>query len=343
MTTLTRIYAKLFGSDASLNEIGVFGSAKALNPQRSKNITEIQSLPAYTEGWGSAVVSSDNFPPMEEVTGVLNTLSYQICYLLQEGIPVYNSETEYSKTSIVKVVNVNQVDFYLSQADGNQGRSLSDTDWWRKADIVSTREVGVPQITLNPNLILPDNCVWLEGQPDDLTNPDYPNLFNIYGTSYNTDDTPAGKYSLPDFREKYICGLDIVNGSTSTQMGYVSAGLPNLQLTTTQDGAHDHDRGTMNITGGFFNLISHVTASMGTGRGAFYNNYYTGDGLHQLNGTYIGDEHEGIGFDASRTWSGRTETTGSHQHSVISSNPIVGSSNTVKVDGIKVRVYTRFE
>lgn len=342
MTTLTRIYAKLFGSDASLNEIGVFGSAKALNPQRSKSITEIQSLPAYTEGWGSAVVSSDNFPPMEEVTGVLNTLSYQICYLLQEGIPVYNSETEYSNTSIVKVVNGNQVDFYLSQADGNQGKALTNTTWWRRADIVSTREVGVPQITLNPNLILPDNCVWLEGQY--WLRSEYPNLFNIYQTTYNlSDDTDDTRFRLPDFREKYICGLDIVNGSTSTQMGYVSAGLPNLQLTTTQDGAHNHGRGTMNITGGFYNLISHVTTSMGSTRGAFYNNYYKGDGLHQLNGTYIDDKHEGIGFDASRTWSGRTETTGSHQHSVNSSNPIVGSSNTVKVDGIKVRVYTRFE
>lgn len=347
MTTLTRVFAKLFGSDAPLEEIGIFGSAKAGNFQTSKNIATIQSLPAYTEGWGSAVVSSDNFPPMEEVTGVLNTLSYQICYLLQEGISVYNSETEYSNTSIVKVVNGNQVDFYLSQADGNQGNSLSNTTYWRKADIVGTREVGVPQITLNPNLTLPDNCIWLEGQEDDLTNPDFPNLKNIYGTAYNTTETHTGKYSLPDFRNKYICGLNIVNGSTSTQMGYVDAGLPSITCSTAPN--HTHGVGSYYIYG-VANRIGRTSAS-GTSRGGCLfdsTDKVSSSGFNSSTDSYAHSIQIRAGVDG--TWHnseqyygfyGSSGASGSHSHTITTSVPT--NLNTVKVDGIKVRVYTRYE
>lgn len=345
MTTLTRVTGKVFGSDAPNDEIGVFGSAKAGSPQNSKDIATIQSLTAYEKGWGSAVISSDNFPPMEEVTGVLNTLSYQICYLLQEGIPVYDAGTEYSNTSIVKVITGNQVDFYLSQQDGNKGKALTSTSWWRKADIVGSREVGVPQITLDPNFTLPNNCIWLEGQEDDIATPDYPYLYNIYGTDYNTDDTPAGKYWLPDFREKYICGVTI---GSETNMGYVDAGLPDLQLTTTQDGAHTHDKGTMRIQGSILTPNNNeplTNADSVTNSGALALTNRTSD--WGGGSTSSGAGYRGITFDTDRDsgngWTGLTGTSGDHTHSVSSANALVGASNTVKVDGIKVRVYTRYE
>ena len=133
MGKLTRLTGKVFAGEADLEDLGVFGSAKAgqgVNPTATDTEAQIQAGTAYGEGWTSAVVSNKNFPPVEEVNGVLRTISYQNCYLLQEGMPSYDADTEYSNTSIVKALNNNGIVFYRSLQDGNIGNSLSDTDYW---------------------------------------------------------------------------------------------------------------------------------------------------------------------------------------------------------------------
>lgn len=230
MAKLTRLTGKVFAGSADLDNLGVFGSAKAgtpTNPTATGTEAQIQAPAAYSTGWTSAVVTSRNFPPIEEVNGVLRTISYQNCYLLQEGVPEYDINTEYSNTSIVKSISNNELSFYISQVDNNIGNSLTDTTKWVKAIFVGSSAIGVPQITLNFNLInAPENCVWLEGYEDGIPgntqgyDTDYPSLYAIYGTSYNNENTPAGKFKLPDFRNKVFWG-----GETA---GYISAGLPNI-------------------------------------------------------------------------------------------------------------------
>lgn len=133
MAKLTRVTGKVFGGSAPLDEIGQFGSALAGDPTNTQDVATIQALNAYSEGWGSAVISSLNFPPIEEVTGVLKTISYQGCYLLQEGIPEYDAGTNYSNTSIVKSVNGDELIFYVSKVNDNLGNPLNDTDYWARA------------------------------------------------------------------------------------------------------------------------------------------------------------------------------------------------------------------
>lgn len=227
MARLTRVTGKVFAGNAPLDEIGQFGSALAGDFTNTTDVATIQGLSAYNNGWGSAVVSSDNFPPMEEVNGVLKTISYQTCYLLQEGVPEYDIGTNYGEGSIVKQTNGAQLTFYLSQTSDNIGNALSDTTKWKPAVFTATSPIGVPQFTLNFNATLPTNCTWLEGATDGIPDNaygydcDFPNLYDIYGTTYNDEDTPAGKYKLPDFRNRVIWGDD-------TAPGYISAGLPNL-------------------------------------------------------------------------------------------------------------------
>ena len=133
MAKLTRITGKVFGSNATatIGGIGQFGSAAAGSPNLTTDVATIQALPAYLNGWGSAVVTSRNFPPIEEVTGVLKTISYQACYTLQEGIPEYDINTEYSNTSLVKSVNNGIVTIYASLQNNNIGNSLSDGAYWK--------------------------------------------------------------------------------------------------------------------------------------------------------------------------------------------------------------------
>lgn len=341
MTTLTRVTGKVFGGNAPLEECGVFGSAKAGSPDTSTDIATIQSLPAYLLGWGSGVVSSNNFPPMEEVTGVLKTISYQACYLLQEGCPVYDINTEYSATSIVKNISGNVLQFYISKQDGNIGNSLTDTDWWQLATFTGTSAIGAPQFTMNPNATLPANCLWLEGA--EVSRTDYNNLFAIYGTTYGIGDGST-TFKLPDFRERYICGVD-----NDLVFGYISAGLPNLGLMTTWNGSHHHGGNTLNVTGNIYsraNNKDHPGTIMG-GTGIFsYTNYQSGGSAYCCNNNIFTTAPQGkrdvISVSTSGKWSGQTDDAGAHQHTVTSSNPIVGRTNTVKTSGIKVRVYTRY-
>ena len=130
MTKLESIEHKIFASEAPLDEIGQFGSALDTTKLNTKDVTTIQALPAYTKGWGSAVISDNNYPTMEEMNGVLNVMSYHTGYLYQEGMPAWRSDREYSATSIVKEPTGTK--FFHSLKDGNIGNTLDNTEWWEE-------------------------------------------------------------------------------------------------------------------------------------------------------------------------------------------------------------------
>lgn len=236
MTKLTRVTGKVFGGSAPLDEIGQFGSAKAGTPTNTQDVATIQALAAYLNGWGSGIVTSRNFPPIEEVTGVLKTISYQACYLLQEGIPEYDANTEYSNTSIVKSINGNELSFYISLRNNNVGNALSNTSYWSKAVFTGSSPIGAPQFTLNFGATLPKNCIWLEGATVSRTT--YSALFGIYGTTYGAGNGST-TFKLPDFRNRALWGAN--------SAGYLSAGLPNITGNTGYGGA---ETGTM--SGAFY-------------------------------------------------------------------------------------------
>lgn len=323
---LTRVTGKVFGGEAPLEEIGQFGSALAGTKLNTQDVATIQALEAYSQGWGSAVITSRNFPPIEEVTGVLKTISYQACYSLQAGVPVYDIATDYGVGDIVKVASGSTLTFYVSQTTPNIGQSLSDTTYWKPATFLGSGAIGAPQFTMNPNAILPSNCIWLEGA--EVSRVDYNNLFAIYGTAYGAGNGST-TFKLPDFRNRYVCGVD-----NNLAFGYVSAGLPNLGLATTYDGAHTHTRGTMNITGSF-NISDDKSVSP---TGAF-----TQAIKSDFNCSDTGGDGKTVSFTASRSWTGETSFNGAHTHTITSSSSLYGTTSTIKTDGIKVRVYTRFE
>lgn len=326
---LTRVTGKVFGGEAPLEEIGQFGSALAGTKLNTQDVATIQALEAYSQGWGSAVITSRNFPPIEEVTGVLKTISYQACYSLQAGVPVYDIATDYGVGDIVKVASGSTLTFYVSQTTPNIGQSLSDTTYWKPATFLGSGAIGAPQFTMNPNAILPSNCIWLEGA--EVSRVDYNNLFAIYGTVYGAGDGST-TFNLPDFRGRYVCGVD-----NDLTFGYIAAGLPNLGLATTSDGAHTHARGTMEITGRIGGLSYDSTDSRNSMTGAF-----AWEGASRDGGA-SGDSDRYANFIASRSWTGATSPNGAHTHTITSNSSLYGTTSTIKTDGIKVRVYTRFE
>lgn len=109
MARLKRITNKIFGSTASTTgdpstgaEIGQFGSAKLGTYNATANVEEIQALSAWDNGWIDAVIPSQQYPTLPEMTGVGKVLSYHTGYLYQEGVAEWDANTEYDINSIVK-------------------------------------------------------------------------------------------------------------------------------------------------------------------------------------------------------------------------------------------------
>lgn len=130
MARLTRKNIKVFAGNATNN--GVFGSLQAENPVTTNNVEQIQSLPAWGNGWNSATVTSDMLPPLEEFQGVQYVTTYQQAYIMQEGLPEWAASVTYYKGSLVKEVTANGFKIYNSLTDDNTNNLLSDTSNWVK-------------------------------------------------------------------------------------------------------------------------------------------------------------------------------------------------------------------
>lgn len=126
MARLPRKFLKVFARDASNN--GVFGSAADNTKILSNDVEVIQSKPAWLLGWLPAVIGTRKFPTLEEFQSCNYVNTSQIAYVLQEGIPEWDANTDYFQKSIVKKSGTYEL--YGSITDSNIGNMLSDTDNW---------------------------------------------------------------------------------------------------------------------------------------------------------------------------------------------------------------------
>jgi hypothetical protein len=129
MAKLTRVHQKIFAKDGG--QIGVFGSAQANSPASgtlTTNPDDVQSLAAYELGWSAASIGGTKRPTEEEFNGINFVNTRQIAYLFQEGIAIWNTETEYNTESLVKEDGTTNI--YKSITDANIGNPLSDTNNW---------------------------------------------------------------------------------------------------------------------------------------------------------------------------------------------------------------------
>lgn len=115
MEDLQRVTAKIFASNAAAEDIGQYGSALSGTKVLTDDIATIQGLPAYEVGWRAAVLSTRNYPTLQEMNGLQKTFSYQLAYILQKGIAKWDSGTEYYINDFCSVGN----EIYVSIADNN--------------------------------------------------------------------------------------------------------------------------------------------------------------------------------------------------------------------------------
>lgn len=127
MPKLPRVTAKIFASNAAENDIGQYGSALTGTKVTTSDISEIQALAAYEEGWRGAVISNRNYPTLQEMNGLQKTFSQQIAYCLENGMPEWDEGTTYYTNQFCRIDNT----FYYSLIDNNQGNNpKTDTTSW---------------------------------------------------------------------------------------------------------------------------------------------------------------------------------------------------------------------
>lgn len=129
MAKLSRVNQKVFGQDAPVIEMGQFGSFADGTPLNTKNLELIQALTAFNRGWYGSSVGEEN-PLKEEMNSLDMLITYQLAYILQQGIAEWNESTEYHIGSLVN----NAGKLMVSIQNTNTNHALTDTDYWRYAN-----------------------------------------------------------------------------------------------------------------------------------------------------------------------------------------------------------------
>lgn len=128
MSKITRVTQKIFGSSAGFQQVAQFGSLAASAPTFSTDPAVIQSLSNYLGGWFSAVLGG-NSPAIEDMNALCYLYAYQLAYLMQEGVPEWDSGTTYYKGSIVSSGGQIPI-LFSSQTDSNLNNAVTVQSAW---------------------------------------------------------------------------------------------------------------------------------------------------------------------------------------------------------------------
>ena len=184
MTKLARITGKLFGGSASASgsdpEIAQFGSGKTGTYLGTTDVNTIQSLSAWQNGFIGCVTPTDQFPPLPEMTGFGKVLSYIQCYLLQQGVPEWDSGTTYYAGNWCS----SNGNLYVSVADENLNNAVTDPAYWSKfTGGTFSRNFGE---IVTSSLPLTDATLHL-ADGSLLSYSDYPEFINYIDSIYTGD------------------------------------------------------------------------------------------------------------------------------------------------------------
>ena len=314
MAKLTRVTAKIFGETATATgddpQIGQFGSGLAGTYVGTTDVSTIQNLSAWSNGFIDSVTPDEQFPPLPEMTGFGKVLSYQNAYLLQQGIAEWDSATTYYENGFCS----KNGKIYVSLSDNNLNNDPeSDIINWQMFTSGNSRNIGevitstIPLVDAGLHLL--DGSLLSYGSykafidyiADLYDSGDYTAIFDTEAnwqsavTSYGV----CGKFVYDSVnntvRLPKITGFIEGAGSTSTVGNLVQAGLPNIT------GGFHSGGGALSNASGAFTLASSAEST----------------GNHTGNVNYVSS----INFNASK------------------SSSIYGNSSTVQPQAVKVLYY----
>lgn len=162
MAKIPRKTLKQFGSNAGLDSFfGQFGSKSAGLPQTSRDLTVIQQLAAWLDGWQDAVVGGNKVSFLQDMNGLHYVFGTELCYLFQMGIPEWDAATTYDIRSVVQgpVGGPTEGQWFESQQVNNTGNvpptGASNAQWkWINPPTPPVPNVGN---SLKSNLVVKPN------------------------------------------------------------------------------------------------------------------------------------------------------------------------------------------
>lgn len=124
---IPRTTQKIFGNALTVaNNVAVWGSLADGSPAYSGDLGTIQSLSTFEQGLNGAVIGNRS-PAIQDLNGLFYLLTGQIAYLLQNGIPEWDSGTTYYTNQICRVGTV----LFVSLTNSNVGNDpTTDTNNW---------------------------------------------------------------------------------------------------------------------------------------------------------------------------------------------------------------------
>lgn len=203
MGKLTRFTQLIFGSSAGSNQIAQFGSLAAGSPTLYSPTTAnlpslIQALANFVDGWFSAVIGA-NSPAIEDMNSLFYLLTYQLAYLMQEGVPEWDSGTSYYTGSLCMSAGI----LYVSLIDNNLNNALGDVSAWRLLN------GNVRTVTANTTLLASDNLVRSNSTSGSLTHTLPAIASTPVGTRISVKDVGTGGYTT----EVQGSGSDLIDGN----------------------------------------------------------------------------------------------------------------------------------
>lgn len=270
MAKITRANQKQFGLTGPTGDFGQFGSLFDGAKTFTKDPATIQSLDNFLNGWGEAVQGGTR-PALEDFNSLFLLAFRQIAYMFQEGIPEWETGTEYHTNSIVK----HSGQLYVSITDDNTGNTPSATSaFWTPG--LGTLNGAVPTggiIDFAGNTSTIDAGYLLcNGQTVSRTT--YSRLFSRISTSFGAGNGST-TFHLPNTPGMVLIPID---GSSNFLTIGQTGGAKTHTLTTSEMPPHTHPYETPAVVagggGGEANRFKGTTTgtTSSTGGGAAHNN-----------------------------------------------------------------------
>lgn len=143
MAKIVRKKQLIFAEDAGAVGVSEFGTIADGAVAYSYDPDDIQT-DAFLEGWlGAVLAGTKRLPAYEDMNAVMYVLSYNLAYLLQEGIAEWNTDTVYYQYSIVKKTGTYEL--YGSKTNDNTGNALpsqaDNTDWQYLGNLADIQDI----------------------------------------------------------------------------------------------------------------------------------------------------------------------------------------------------------
>lgn len=129
MAKITRKTAYIFAENAASNDVEQFASKQQTGtPNYTSDPAIIQALSAWGDGWSQALNPTNNSEYKQDRNGVDLVATYQIAYILQQGIAEWDSGTTYYEYSFVSYNG----QIYISTANDNLNNTPGSSSQWQQ-------------------------------------------------------------------------------------------------------------------------------------------------------------------------------------------------------------------